>query len=46
MEEYQVATLSDDQLQKLKQLETELNTILIAYEDEDKELKMGTEGGT
>ena len=35
MEDYGVATLTDEQLQKLKQLEQELNIVLIAYDADE-----------
>lgn len=37
MEQFPVASLSDEQLQKVKQLEQELDTILIAYDAGEKE---------
>ncbi|WP_209123232.1 hypothetical protein [Alkalihalobacillus sp. BA299] len=35
MEHYHVASLNEQQLQKLKNLEQELNVVLIAYDDEE-----------
>ncbi|MDE5412139.1 MAG: hypothetical protein LPK26_03850 [Bacillaceae bacterium] len=37
MEHYHVANLNNEQLQRLKSLEEELNVVLIAYDDDEEE---------